>query len=171
MLLQDPTLGFLTTTVNDEVSYGSNLNSTEVARILDRFNLTELKSHSPFKLSEGEKRRLAIATAMAQNPELIILDEPTAGMDGNHIRLVTEEINSFPGTLIQITHDPRIVEQSNFVIMLENGCVSFSGPPQKMTSDQMYRLGFHIVSATADLAMKSLQQGIPLTPKNLEVTN
>lgn len=93
---------------------------------------------SPFELSGGEKRRVAIAGIIAIDPEVLILDEPTAGLDplGSKIilKLITE-FNKAGKTIIIVTHDMDIVlNYSDHVIVLNEGIVAFEGKPSELFS-------------------------------------
>jgi energy-coupling factor transport system ATP-binding protein len=87
-VFQDPEHQFLTGTVRDELMLGplqGRASATEAAaradELADRLHLTSLAEANPFTLSGGEKRRLSVATALAREPRVLILDEPTFGQD------------------------------------------------------------------------------------------
>lgn len=86
---------------------------------------------SPFELSGGEKRRVAIAGIIAIDPDILILDEPTAGLDphGSNIILnLISELNKSGKTIIIVTHDMNIVmNYSDHVIVLSDGKLAFEG--------------------------------------------
>ena len=86
---------------------------------------------SPFELSGGEKRRVAIAGIIALNPDILVLDEPTAGLDplGSKIILsLIEKFNKEGKTIILVTHDMNIVlNYSDHVIVMNDGRVAFEG--------------------------------------------
>lgn len=91
---------------------------------------------SPFELSGGEKRRVAIAGIIALNPDILVLDEPTAGLDplGSKIILrLIEKFNKEGKTIILVTHDMNIVlNYSDNVVVLNNGNVAFKGTPSDL---------------------------------------
>ena len=91
---------------------------------------------SPFELSGGEKRRVAIAGIIALNPDILVLDEPTAGLDplGSEIILnLIKEFNVEGKTIILVTHDMNIVlNHSDHVIVLNEGQVAFEGTPSEL---------------------------------------
>ena len=91
---------------------------------------------SPFELSGGEKRRVAIAGIIALNPDILVLDEPTAGLDplGSEIILnLIKEFNVEGKTIILVTHDMNIVlNHSDHVIVLNEGQVAFEGTPNEL---------------------------------------
>lgn len=93
---------------------------------------------SPFELSGGEKRRVAIAGIIALNPDILVLDEPTAGLDplGSKIILnLIDKFNKEGKTIILVTHDMNIVlNYSDHVIVMNDGKVAFEGTPSELFS-------------------------------------
>ncbi|GAA2172888.1 ATP-binding cassette domain-containing protein [Arthrobacter parietis] len=115
-VFQEPEHQFLTNTVREELEFGprrvARLTEEEVRRRIDpiaeRLRLTGLLKANPFTLSGGEKRRLSVATMLATNPDILILDEPTFGQDANTwaelVTLLVELIHG--GTcVVSVTHD------------------------------------------------------------------
>jgi energy-coupling factor transport system ATP-binding protein len=99
-----------------------------------------MESRSPFTLSGGETRRVALASTLALRPEVLILDEPTAGMDPHGRRGLLARVRAWQKetglTLILVSHDleelSRVVER---VIVLDQGHVAANGPAQQVLSD------------------------------------
>jgi len=93
---------------------------------------------SPFELSGGEKRRVAIAGIIALNPDILVLDEPTAGLDPKGSKIILNLINKFNKegkTIILVTHDMNIVlNYSDHVIVMNDGKVAFEGTPSDLFS-------------------------------------
>lgn len=91
---------------------------------------------SPFELSGGEKRRVAIAGIIALNPDILVLDEPTAGLDPRGSGIILKLIKKFNEngkTIILVTHDMNIVlNHSDHAIVLNNGDVAFEGTPSEL---------------------------------------
>jgi energy-coupling factor transport system ATP-binding protein len=135
-------------TVWREVAFGPRnlgLNQAEIAArvrwALEMVGLNSvLESRSPFTLSGGEMRRVALASVMAMRPETLILDEPTAGLDPRgrcelltHLRAWQAETGS---TLVLVSHSldelARVVER---VIVLNRGQVAADGPTRQVLSD------------------------------------
>lgn len=99
---------------------------------------------SPFELSGGEKRRVAIAGILVLNPDILILDEPTAGLDPNGTKIILDLIKSLNEngkTIILVTHDMNIVlNLATDVVVLKEGKVVFEGSPYELfalTSDDL----------------------------------
>ena len=89
---------------------------------------------SPFELSGGEKRRVAIAGILVLNPEILILDEPTVGLDPAGTKIILDLIKKLHDegkTIIMVTHDMELVfEYATDVIVLKEGKVAFEGKPE-----------------------------------------
>ena len=103
---------------------------------------------SPFELSGGEKRRVAIAGILALNPDILVLDEPTAGLDpkGSEIILqLIEELNKEGKTIIIVTHDMNIVlNHTDNVIVMNDGQVVFNGTPSKLFEGDVSKYSIEI---------------------------
>ena len=103
---------------------------------------------SPFELSGGEKRRVAIAGILAIDPEILILDEPTAGLDPRGSKIILDlirELNNKGKTIIIVTHDMNIVlNEASHVIVLNNGKVAFTGTPNTLFSGDVSEYSIEI---------------------------
>jgi putative ABC transport system ATP-binding protein len=97
-----------------------------VAMLLDRVGLGDRMEHKPAELSGGEMQRVAIARALANQPRLILADEPTGNLDsksGRDIINLFEELWKSGSTILVITHDQTIAKRTNRVVMLKDGLV------------------------------------------------
>lgn len=103
---------------------------------------------SPFELSGGEKRRVAIAGIIALNPQILVLDEPTAGLDplGSKIILnLVEKFNKEGRTIILVTHDMNVVlNYSDHVVVLNDGNIAFEGTPSELFSGDISKYSIDI---------------------------
>ncbi|OPX86459.1 MAG: Energy-coupling factor transporter ATP-binding protein EcfA1 [Pelotomaculum sp. PtaB.Bin104] len=131
-VFQNPDRQFFCATVEEEISFGlQNLGLPadrvlqKVMAILDYFELTRYARTFPLALSAGEKRRLAIAAVLALEPELLVLDEPTAGLDPYRKRLLgdyLEKLITANRGVVLISHDQRFMDRyANRLIRLEEG--------------------------------------------------
>ena len=91
---------------------------------------------SPFELSGGEKRRVAIAGILVLNPEILILDEPTVGLDPAGTKIILDlikKLHSEGKTIIMVTHVMDLVQEfATDVIVLKEGKVAFEGKPEEL---------------------------------------
>ena len=105
-----------------------NESLTEAVRNLEVVGLQNRAQLAPVKLSGGEQQRVAIARAIISRPEILILDEPTASLDGdtgrNIIRFVREHILSEKCCIVIITHDSRIYEYADRIVKMEDGRIT-----------------------------------------------
>jgi putative ABC transport system ATP-binding protein len=91
--------------------------------LLKRIGLGDRREHLPFQLSAGEQQRVAIARALANNPPIILADEPTANLDKNSsvlIRDLFKEMKEEQRTVIIATHDDYLIELATKVLEFEN---------------------------------------------------
>ncbi|MCD7132661.1 energy-coupling factor transporter ATPase [Limosilactobacillus balticus] len=99
----------------------------------------ELKSQSPFALSGGQMRRVAIAGVLAMDPQILILDEPTAGLDTqatNDLLRLIKDLNEKGTTIIMVTHQmEQVAYYANHVIAMSNGQIVADTTPQQLFSN------------------------------------
>jgi putative ABC transport system ATP-binding protein len=100
----------------------------EAEKNLEVVGLKNRAQLAPVKLSGGEQQRVAIARAIVSRPDILILDEPTASLDGdtgrNIVRFVREHILSDQRCIIIVTHDSRIYEFADRIMRMEDGKVT-----------------------------------------------
>lgn len=97
----------------------------------------EVKNKSPFDLSGGEKRRVAFAGVLVSEPQILVLDEPTAGLDPQgkkEILQLVRKLNKEQGvTVIMVSHDMNeVYENADRVIVFRDGCLVYDLPPQQL---------------------------------------
>jgi putative ABC transport system ATP-binding protein len=102
-----------------------NESLAEAVRNLEIVGLQNRAQLAPVKLSGGEQQRVAIARAIISRPDILILDEPTASLDGdtgrNIVRFVREHILSDQRCIVIVTHDSRIYEFADRILRMEDG--------------------------------------------------
>ena len=103
---------------------------------------------SPFELSGGEKRRVAIAGIIALKPDILVLDEPTAGLDpeGSQIILnLIKKFNESGKTIILVTHDMNLVlNHSDNVVVINDGHIAFSGTPSDLFAQDVSKYSIEV---------------------------
>lgn len=118
-VFQNPDHQIFAANVREEVAYGLRNQGWDqeridarVAQVLDQVGMPEFADRHPFTLGKGERQRLAVASVLALEPEVLVIDEPTTGQDWRGaqamMRLV-EELNAAGHTIVMITHDMTLV--------------------------------------------------------------
>ena len=111
-------------------NYGMSREEAEkrVDAVLTRLGLNDLKYRYNHKISGGEKRMAAIATVLAMEPEIIVMDEPSIALDPVNRRAVINTVNSLPMTKIIVSHDlDMILDTCRRVILLSHGGIAADG--------------------------------------------
>jgi energy-coupling factor transport system ATP-binding protein len=147
-VFQNPNDHLFADTVFDEISFTlKNLGFSHgeiklrTAEVLKRFELKEYKDKYPRSLSGGERQRVALASVLVTRPKVLILDEPTRGMDyrlKSELMRFLEEYRAEGNTVILITHDVEIVaEYADRVILLSEGKVIVDGEKHQVLSQAL----------------------------------
>jgi len=110
-----------------------NEKSERAAELLGRLGLGDRLDHKPSELSVGQQQRVALARVQANNPPVILADEPTGNLDpetGRAVLAFLEEVNREGRTIVMVTHDMRAAEKAKRIIRLVEGRVH-SDEPQR----------------------------------------
>lgn len=101
--------------------------TSRAKELLELVEMSDRSKHMPNELSGGQKQRIAIARAMANDPAIILADEPTGALDSKTGRLVMDifhKLHSEQGkTIVLITHNPELAEETDRVITLSDGAI------------------------------------------------
>ena len=146
LVFQNPDVQLFNPTVFDEVAYGPlqmQWTKEEVIRRVDEIltfmSLSHLRDRAPYRLSGGEKKRVALASVLVLDPEVLLLDEPTATLDPKSQSQVVDLIQQWKGsskTIVTATHQLEIVEDiADRVLVLEAGTIIAAGTSSKILSD------------------------------------
>jgi len=113
---------------------------TRVDDVLEMMEITKLRDRSPHTLSGGEKKKVSIATVLVNNPDVLLLDEPTAGLDPRTQLWLVEllqELGRAGKTIIIATHDLEIIEQisKRAIVMGEDHSIKVDGSAKQVLSD------------------------------------
>lgn len=146
LVFQFPEYQIFEETVEKDIMFGPknfglkhpDLIAKETAEIM---NITPLLSKSPFNLSGGQMRKVAIAGILASNPDILVLDEPTSGLDPfakNELLLFLKEQHEvYHKTIIIITHDMEVVSRfAHRVLVLKEGQLMYDGSKDNLFKNQ-----------------------------------
>jgi cobalt transport protein ATP-binding subunit len=144
MVFQNPDDQLFSPTVFDDVAYGPvymGLAKDEVQRrvtwALQQVDMEGYASRVSHHLSVGEKKRIAIATVLAMEPSILVLDEPSADLDPRARRTLIQLLKRLPQTLVISSHDLRLVKElCSRTIILDEGRIVADGPTLKLLSDE-----------------------------------
>jgi cobalt/nickel transport system ATP-binding protein len=179
VVFQDPDDQLFNNTVFDDVAYGPrNLGMDEdavkriVSETLKIMGIDHLANRPPHRLSYGEKKKAAIATALVMNPKILLLDEPTANLDPkskSELLGILKDLNRRGTTLVLTTHDVEILP--NFIertVLMNGGRILGSGLAREMLRDERLLREASIetpllVRLFARLKSKGLVEQVPLT--------
>ena len=133
-------------TVEEEIAFGlknfgfkEDVVSNRVSWALNFLDLSRYRKTSPFMLSGGERKRVALAAILAWDPKIIVLDEPTIGQDyaqKDKLRQFVVQLNSQGRIVIMVTHDVEFLADCNpRVIVMSNGRIIADGPAKEVLTD------------------------------------
>ena len=143
LVFQFPEQGLFAPTVEEDVAFAprrAGLGEDEVQRrvheTLELLGVDHLAGRSPHALSGGEKRRVAIAGVLAMRPEVLVMDEPTAGLDPatrQDLLATTQRLFSKDASIVLVSHDlDEVAEVSDRVCLMEKGEVRALGTPEEV---------------------------------------
>lgn len=101
--------------------------------LLDRVGLADRMHHKPCELSVGQQQRVALARMLANDPGVVLADEPTGNLDPETSQQVIhflEEVNAEGRTIVMVTHDPRAAERAKRILRLDRGAIVSEKPGQ-----------------------------------------
>lgn len=164
LVFQYPEYQLFEETIAKDIAYGPTnlgLNEDEILRRVKKsmemvgLNYEEYKDISPFELSGGQKRRVAIAGVIAMEPKVLILDEPTAGLDPagrddilEQIKLLHEKYNM---TIILVSHSMEDVGKlAEKIIVMNDGHIELQGKPKEVFKeiDTLEKIGLAVPQVT-----------------------
>jgi len=158
LVFQNPDVQLFNPTVYDEVAYGPlqlQWNKDDVVRRVEEtlqfMSIAQLRDRPPYRLSGGEKKRVALASVLVLDPEVLLLDEPTATLDPKSQSQVLDLMQQWKGTaktVITATHQLEIVEDiADRVYVLEAGTVIAEGNPAEILSNADLLLRANLIHA------------------------
>lgn len=143
LVFQDPDDQLFSPTVHEDVSFGPlymGLSQAEVERrvrqALQAVGAAGYEARMPHHLSLGERKRVAIATVLAMQPRLLVLDEPSSNLDPRGRRALIALLESLPQTMLVASHDMRLVRDlCSRTIILDGGRLVADGPTARLLAD------------------------------------
>lgn len=186
LVFQLPERQFFEPTVEREVTFGLREHGLSASCARERaahalalmgLDLAELAGRSPFSLSGGQQRRVAIASVLALRPSVLLLDEPTAGLDPRARRACLDAVRAAAGegaTVVIASHDANaLTEVADRLVVLEEGRVTLDGPARTLLADAPLMRAHGLEPACAARAAAALRRtgiavpGFPLTAEEL----
>lgn len=145
-VFQNPEHQFVANTAADEIAHGLRRRglpgddvAAQVDTLLDRLELGDVREQHPFLLSGGQKRRLSVATVLATRPGLLILDEPSYGLDEGATESLMDLLSGLVAdgtTVVTIVHDLALAAtHADRIVVLQAGGVAADGPPDAVLTD------------------------------------
>lgn len=146
LVFQNPEVQLFNPTVFDEVAFGPAQLHWPKQKVVERVHgalqlmaIEHLRDRSPYRLSGGEKKRVALASVIVLDPEVVLLDEPTATLDPRSQSQLIDLLQNWRGTsktIITATHQLEIIDDlADRAFVLEEGRVTASGPTREILSD------------------------------------
>jgi cobalt/nickel transport system ATP-binding protein len=144
LVFQSPDDQLFSPTVYDDVAYGpiyQGLPPAEVdSRVREALQAVRMGDYArrvSHHLSMGEKKRIAIATVLSMKPEILVLDEPTAGLDPRARRALIRLLDDLPITMLVSTHDLRMVQELfPRMVIMDEGCIVADGETDYLLNDR-----------------------------------
>ncbi len=144
LVFQTPDDQLFSPTVFDDVAYGpiyQGLSKQDVHERVDEalavVGMSDFKSRVSHHLSVGEKKRIAIATVLSMRPEVLVLDEPTAGLDPRARRSLLGLLDDMPMTMLVSTHDMLMVQELfQRTIVMDQGRIVADGETKELLEDE-----------------------------------
>lgn len=156
-IFQDSDAQLFCSTLKDEIAFGPlqfGLTPDETQRrvndVASLLGITDLLDRTPYTLSGGEKKKAAIAAVLAQNPEVLILDEPTNALDPRSQKFIVNlllELNKAGKTIITSTHNLKLAEllSDRCILLDENHTIAADEPAQDILNNEKLLLSVNFI--------------------------
>ncbi|MDR0372150.1 MAG: energy-coupling factor ABC transporter ATP-binding protein [Nitrososphaerota archaeon] len=172
-VFQNPDHQLFSETVEDEIGFALKNFGFEAKAIEDRItwalnllSLTQYRKTSPFLLSGGERKRVALASVLAWDPKMLVLDEPTIGQDYEQkekLRQFIMQLQTQGKTVVAVTHDVEFVAECNpRVVLMKEGRIVADGEGQQILTDPaILELSSIVLPQIAQVFAKLSALGLP----------
>jgi len=158
LVFQNPDVQLFNPTVFDEIAFGplqlrwpKDEIRRRVSDVLNMMDIANLKDRSPHRLSGGEKKRVALASVLILDPEVLLLDEPTSALDPKSQSQLVDFLVGWGGgvkTVVTATHDLDIVEDiADHCFVFQNGAVVAEGTPSSILQDEVLLKNTNLIHA------------------------
>ncbi len=156
-------------TVKQNVEFSPRSSKEKACELIDLFELTHLQERKAGSCSGGESQRVAIARAIASKPKILLLDEPSTGLDEKSKTIIHRYLKTQREiTTLLVTHDPlEAASLSEHLLILENGLITQSGSPNEVksfpaTAYSASLVELNFVTASADGLIATTEKGVEL---------
>ena len=172
-VFQNPDHQLFSETVEEEIAFAlknfgfeAEVIEQRISWALNLLSLTQYRKTSPFLLSGGERKRVALASVLAWNPNMLILDEPTIGQDYQQkekLRQFIVQMQTQGKTVVIVTHDVEFVAESNpRVVLMKEGTVVADGEGKEiLTNPEVLTQSSIVLPQIAQIFMKLTPLGLP----------
>jgi len=172
-VFQNPDHQLFSETVEEEIAFAlrnfgfkETVLKRRVTWALNLLGLTQYRKTSPFMLSGGERKRVALASVLAWNPKVLILDEPTIGQDYQQkekLRQFILQMKAQRKTIIIVTHDVEFVAECNpRVLLMKEGKIVADGEARKiLTNTEILTQAFIVPPQIAQIFLQLSDLGLP----------
>jgi energy-coupling factor transport system ATP-binding protein len=172
-VFQNPDHQLFSETVEEEIAFAlknfgfkSEIVEQRVTWALNLLSLTQYRKTSPFLLSGGERKRVALASVLAWDPQTLILDEPTIGQDHEQKEILRQfilQMQTQKKTVVTVTHDVEFVAECNpRVVLMKEGKIIADGVGKEILTDPaMLKLSSIVLPQIAQVFTKLASLGFP----------
>ncbi|MDL0122318.1 energy-coupling factor ABC transporter ATP-binding protein [Halobacterium salinarum] len=162
LIFQNPDDQLVAPTVQQDIAFGprnAGIEDTDrIEDVVSTFDLSEQSERLCNTLSGGEKKRVSLAGVLAMNPEYVLLDEPTAGLDGAGCRTIVEFVSSLAAdgiTTVIATHDVGFgLTVADTVTVLEDGVIDYRGDTLSQSLAAEYDLRSYVFDDWSDVSVE-----------------
>jgi energy-coupling factor transporter ATP-binding protein EcfA2 len=169
-VFQNPDHQIFAATVRDEVAFGlrnadwdDDRIEDKVREVLDLVGMSELIDYHPFRLGKGQRQRLAVASVLALEPRVLVIDEPTTGQDWHGSLAIMElvrELNEAGRTILMVTHDmPLVASYAKRALVFDGGRLRADLPVDELFADDDLLTSAHLSAPQVTRLARAL--GLP----------